>query len=388
MKRRNQGAIHRVNDRFRALLSRPPSRAMSAIVMVLVIGAAGSWLIASSHAATPAANIEAESGTISSPATTVADGTASGGGAVKFSSGSTGGGCPSSTKNTPDGADAWGGCWPGPATTGYPHGLAGDTRTPVTLTAYTGSNSGGDCVINTATTITGKIFNCNVIVQAKVTIKNSLINGQVYIDSDNAATQYNLNWFLTLQDSEVSIGLVELPVIYEGAIDLERVNVHGGVTAVQCGDKAAQCVIHDSYLHGQEIQVNSNWHLGGFHSIGGTNYDLTHNYVTCDQPATYGSDGGCSGDIVFVPTPPDTISHALINKNFLGANPAGAYCLYGGDRPPDLYATYMTITNNIFARGTTGNCDAYGPVAGTNTGSTNVWSGNVWEDGGTISPAE
>ena len=341
------------------------------------------------HAAGPYVATEAENGTISGAATTVTDASASGGQALALNAPTptptptpTPGACPSSTHNVPNGIDPWGGCWPGPNNTGYPHGLAGDTRTPVTLTNYTGS-----CTITSAVTIDKKIFNCDVIIQAKVTITNSLINGQIIIDSDNAATQYNTNWMLTLKDSEVSIGLVQLPVVYEGAMDIQRSDIHGGVTAVQCGDKSAQCFISDSYLHGQQIQVNSNWHLGGFHSIGGTNYNLTHNWITCDQLATYGSDGGCSGGIVFVPTDPSTISHAIINKNFVPAMPSAAYCFYGGDRPPNN-ATYMTITNNVWGRGSNRLCGTYGPVAGTNTGSTNVWSGNVWEDGGAVDPTE
>jgi hypothetical protein len=369
-------------DRLRRYLSPNTSNIIVATVMLLVI--AVGYAVVHTHASGFFASTEPESGALSGNASLVSDAGASGGKGVRFNApaagggGGTGGACPSATKNTLGGADLWGGCWPGPANTGYPHGLAGDTRTPVTLTNYT-----GNCTITTATTIDSKIFNCDVSIEAKVTIKNSLINGQINIDSDNPATSYNLNWFLTLQDSEVNTGLVELPAVYEGAIDLERDDIHGGVTAVQCGDKAAQCVIHDSYLHGQLIQANSNWHLGGFHSIGGSNYDLTHNYVTCDQTAT-DNNGGCSGDIVFIPTPPDLISHALITKNFLGANIAGAYCLYGGDRPPDYLATFMTITYNVFARGTNGKCDEYGPVTATNTGSTNVWSGNVWEDGTTV----
>jgi hypothetical protein len=350
------------------------------VIFSIIFALLGGYFIYSSFAAGLSSSIEPENGTITSPASMVTDASASGGKAVKFG---TAGTCAVSTANIPDGPDPWGGCWPGPKTAGYPHGLAGDTRTPVTLTNYTGS-----CVLNTAVTITGKIFNCDVVIQAKVTIKNSLINGQIHIDSDNPATQYNLNWFLTLQDSEVNMGLIQEPVVYEGAMDLLRDDIHGGITSVQCGDKAAQCVIHDTYMHGQLIQVNSNWHLGGFHSIGGTNYDLTHNYVACDQTATYGSDGGCSGDIVFIPTPPTLISQALINKNFMASNTSLAYCLYGGDRPPDYLATHMTITNNIFARGTNNKCGAFGPVAATNTGSTNVWSGNVWENGGSIAPEE
>jgi hypothetical protein len=357
------------------------------ITFATVFAVAGAYIIFHSFAAGFTAAFEAEKTTINSPAVAVSDSNASGGSALKFAAAGSSGACPTATHNIPDGPDPWGGCWPGPKTTGYPHGLAGDTRTPVTLTNYTGG-SGSECVINTAVTLDSKRFNCTVIIQAKVTIKNSLINGGVIIDSDNAATSYNLNWFLTMQDSEVNFPAQQLPALYEGAISLTRVDVHGGETAVQCGDKAAQCTIHDSYLHGQDLPVGAQWHLGGFHSIGGTNYDLTHNYVVCDQPAAYAPDGGCTGDIAFIPTPPLLISHALITKNMLGPNTSSAYCLYGGDRPPDYLATNMTITNNVFNRGTNRLCAAYGPVAATNTGSTNVWSGNVWEDGGTILPEE
>lgn len=53
-------------------------------VSILVFAIVGSYVLIHSHAATPTAVVEAESGTISSPAEGVADATASGGGAVKF----------------------------------------------------------------------------------------------------------------------------------------------------------------------------------------------------------------------------------------------------------------------------------------------------------------
>lgn len=65
--------------------------------------------------------LEAEQGTRTVNAQTVSDSSASNSSAVKFQAASEGG-CASSTPNTPDGPDPWGGCWPGPVSTGIPAG--------------------------------------------------------------------------------------------------------------------------------------------------------------------------------------------------------------------------------------------------------------------------
>jgi hypothetical protein len=313
---------------------------------------------------------------------TTASSTSSGGSSNTGGSTTTSASCLTAT-NVPGGADSAGGCWPGPSTTG-PNNSLMDAAAKQTLSTYS-----GPCVITTDyTVIDSKAINCSVVeIQAKsVVIKNSLINGQVYIDSDNPRTSYNLNWSLTLQDSEVNAPQVQEPAVFEGAITAIRDNIHGGITSIQCGDKAAQCIIQDSWLHGQLMPQGVDWHLGGFHSIGGTNYTITHNSVICDTPVN-NVGGGCSGDIVFIPYDKN-ISHALVQHNLMGASTSLSYCLYGGDKP-GYAATYMVFKDNVFNRGSNGKCGDFGPVAGTNATNTgNVWTNNTWDNGGIIDAEE
>jgi hypothetical protein len=92
--------------------------------------------------------------------------------------------CVSSTPNVPDGPDPWGGCFPGPQSTGVP---------PFTLlTDYT-----GPCDIVLANTvIDSKTITCpsgylNIHVTG-VQIKNSFINGSVWIDSPGQGGSFTI----------------------------------------------------------------------------------------------------------------------------------------------------------------------------------------------------
>lgn len=348
-------------------------------VSILVV--AGGYFVVRSMAGTNFASVEVDQGTRTGNAALVTDTTASGGKAIQFNAptqtgggGGTTGACLTGT-NVPGGTDPAGGCWPGPNNTGVPTGT--------TLTAYT-----GPCTITADNTvIDSKTINCSPIeIQAKaVVIKNSKINGQVYINSDNPRTQYNLNFSLTLQDSEVAAPLVQEPAVFEGALTAIRDNIHGGITSIQCGDKSAQCVIKDSWLHGQLMPQGVDWHLGGFHSIGGTGYTITHNSVICDTPVN-NVGGGCSGDIVFIPYDV-TISNALVQHNLMGASTSLSYCLYGGDKE-SMKGTNLVFKDNVFTRGTNGKCGDYGPVAGYGPNSGNQWINNTWDNGGQVTPAE
>lgn len=110
-------------------------------------------LVISTRAATPAAGVEAESGTMSG-ASIVSSTRASGGSAVKFGSGSSAtNGCPAYP------------AFPDTNCTGWQH-------TGVTLTAYTGPTT----ITTDGTVIDSKLINGTIIVQAKnVTIKRSKI---------------------------------------------------------------------------------------------------------------------------------------------------------------------------------------------------------------------
>ncbi len=335
------------------------------------------------------ASLVPAAGAVSGNAQIVTDASASSGKSVQFNApASTGGGSNGGTTgvcltgtNVPGGTDPAGGCWPGPNNTGVPAGT--------TLTAYT-----GPCTITVDNTvIDSKTINCSPVeIQAKaVVIKNSKINGQVYINSDDPRTQYNMNFSLTLQDSEVAAPLVQEPALFEGALTAIRDNIHGGVTSIQCGDKSAQCIIQDSWLHGQLMPQGVDWHLGGFHSIGGTGYTITHNSVICDTPVN-NVGGGCSGDVVFIPNPPDVdstvISNALVQHNLMGASTSLSYCLYGGDRLPGKKGVNLVFKDNVFNRGSNGKCGDYGPVAGYGPNTGNQWINNTWDNGGQVDPAE
>jgi hypothetical protein len=275
--------------------------------------------------------------------------------------------------------------WPDASTTGVPEGTD--------LTPYTGS-----CLITANNTvIDSQEVTCApdgmTVRAAGLVIRNSKINGLIRLDTDRAGAA---GWSVTITDSEVDAGLVQLAAICCGNIDLTRVNVHGGVTAAQCeasgpnsgGDLAPDCFIRDSYLHGQGIPFGEQWHLGGFLSEGGDNtIVLDHNYVICNAPV-YPPDGGCTGDINFLGHF-GVIHGVTVNNNKLGATPNLSYCTFGGSGlagfGPDNHD--IVYTNNVFERGTTGICGQYGPVTDFDQYRPgNIWTNNRYDDGTVIPP--
>ena len=157
--------------------------------------------------------------------------------------------------------------WPDASNTGVPAGT--------TLSAYT-----GPCTITTANTvIDSKTVNCpDLNIQAGgVSIVKSKVNGHVWSAADT-----NPAWTVSVTDSEVDGGLVQLPAVGTGNLTVLRSNIHGGETAVQCDDGSV-CTVQDSWLHGQAIPPGADWHLGGFLSDGGDHdIRLIHNRVVCD----------------------------------------------------------------------------------------------------------
>ncbi|HET9933239.1 MAG TPA: hypothetical protein VFQ35_21190 [Polyangiaceae bacterium] len=263
--------------------------------------------------------------------------------------------------------------WPNASNTGVPPGTQ--------LTDYTTS-----CTITVnGTIVDSKRINCDLVIRAAdVVIKNSKVKGLVYLDTDQPSSK---DWSLTLQDSEVDGGPVQRAAVSDGNMTIIRANIYGGETAVHCGEKALTCRIQDSWLHGQYMPDDVDWHLGGFQSNGGTNIQLIHNTVICDHPANRVG-GGCTGDINLIPDWA-TISFVTVDRNFLGANTDASYCTYGGEKSTSDYphADHIVYTNNVFARGTNKKCGAFGPVTSFNSqGTGNVWTNNTWEDGGAIQP--
>jgi hypothetical protein len=273
--------------------------------------------------------------------------------------------CAKQTPNVPDGPDRWGGCFPGPSNTGVPAGT--------TLTAYT-----GPCNISIPNTVIDtKIVNCDLNIQGpNVTIKNSKVTGVIWLDQDRTGSS---GWSMTVQDSEVDAQSVPMPAICCGMYTVKRVDAHGGQTAVQCENNNRWCTVEDSYLHGQSMP-SANSHLGGFLSDGSDSIALKHNFIVCDHPAVHGE--GCTGDVNLIANFA-AIEGANISRNLLGANIDAAYCTYAGRRTDWRYPPHnVAYRDNVFQRGPNRKCAAYGPATSFKEREpTNVWSGNVWDDG-------
>jgi hypothetical protein len=355
---------------------------VAAIVVVAVISAG--LLLAMTKASGFFVSSEPEVGTLSGNATQVSDGSASGGKAIQFNSPPApppppppppSGGCAAGT-HVAGGSDASGGCWPGPNNTGVPAGTS--------LSTYSGS-----CTLSTANAvIDAKTINCDLVIRAgNIMIKNSKINGKIWLDTDLAGSN---GWYFTLQDSEVNGPLEQIAAVSTGNMTILRSNIYGGQTSVQCEEKSTHCTIQDSYLHGQLIPVGANWHLGGFLSDGGGPIVMRHNFVFCDQQATYGSDGGCTGDINIIPNFA-TAHDVTIDHNLFGASTSLSYCTYGGEKSSSAYphGNHIVYTNNVFQRGSNNKCGAYGPVNAFNVNNTgNVWTNNKFADGVDVPPED
>jgi hypothetical protein len=226
--------------------------------------------------------------------------------------------------------------------------------------------------------IKGKAINCGslTISAGGVLISDSTLH-HLNADSSNASA--------VIQDSEIDGGTDELAATGFRNITLRRVDAHGGDHSVQC---SGNCVVEDSWLHGQHLPDGASWHENGFISNGGSNVVLRHNTLSCDVP-TNSAGGGCSGDASLFGDFAAN-SNYTIDGNLFVANRGASYCLYAGYDPGKPYGsnpTNIVVTNNVFQRGANGKCGQYGPVTSfKNGGSGNAWSNNRWEDGTAVTP--
>jgi hypothetical protein len=297
--------------------------------------------------------------------------------------------------NSPGGPDPWGGCWPGPQNTGYPRGLPGDTRRPVTLTAYTGPTTIRSCGV----VIDSKRVDQTVLIQAGngtkskdtpcVTIRNSLISGVVFAEQQSFGP-------LLIEDTEVRPP--DLPWwenIGRSNVFAYRVNSHGGEGVIKCD---SNCEAKDNWVHG--MRLGGQYHYNAFGGNGTDNFRIIHNYASCgdwESVVSPGGDAGCSAVIGFYgdfgPIQNITIDHNFLASTFDvssgGLFRQAGYCLnpgyYPGKPYPDTHD--LTVTENVFARGGSGKCGVYGPTNSLNARGQpngNVWTGNRYTDGTVI----
>lgn len=357
----------------------------------------------SAYANNPFASLQSEIGSRTGNVALASDTSASGSSAVKF--GTAASACVGAA-NTPGGPDPWGGCWPGPQNTGYPKGLPGDVRTPVTLTNYTGPQVITSCGVVIDKKITPWLnINVGNGTHSKdtpcVTIKNSWVKGIVFSDDSSYGP-------VLIEDTEIdSDG--DLPYAENAGrynYFVYRVNSHGGQGVIKC---AAYCETKDNWIHGMTLGGAYHYNAIGGNGMEAGAWNIEHNWAECGDwesvDASFDPSGaGCSSVIGFYGDFAP-IRNITINRNFMksaytlstGAAPnqyaQAGFCLnpgyYGGKPYPN--PTNMTITDNVFARSLSGTCAIFGPSNDINRvgmGSTNTWSGNKYEDGTVISRPE
>lgn len=357
------------------------TRTAGMALAVISVGLIGSYLLVKPQAATPTTSIEIGANSqVTSPAVVVSDTTASSGSAVSFPQAVT----PPPTSScqgaihTPGGPDGMGGCWPGPHNTGYPRGLAGDTRSPVTLAAYN-----GPCTISTSRTLdkvdaTGTCGQILVTSGARLTITNSKVPRLESTHESNLGS-------IVISDTTVVGGNFSDGSFWGYNLTATRAVITGGQHNVHCNNN---CTIVDSWLHDQYNPTGGSYHNNPFISNGGHGMLLRHNTLHCTAILN-ATDGGCTADLSLFGDF-DPIDDVWADKNFLRANNSSiSFCAYGGHSPGKPYpiATRIRYTDNVFERGPNNRCGVYGPVTSFQTTATgNVWSNNRFTDGVIINP--
>ena len=259
---------------------------------------------------------------------------------------------PSST--SPDAS----GRFPDEGNTGVPEG--------VSLSAYAGPLT----ITRPGTVIDAKrVVGALRITARDVVITRSEVQGTVFVEPTGS---------VTIEDSTVEGGTSADAAVSQYNLTLRRVEVVGARASVGC---AGSCVVEDSWLHDQYIEPGSDWHGDGFLTNGGDDMVLRHNTLACDSPET-GAGGACSAAVAaygdFEP-----VTDLVVDNNLFVSSPAG-FCLYAGfdpAKPHGRAASGIVVTDNVFARGTSGSCGVFGPVTAVPPGGRgNVFSGNTWDD--------
>lgn len=277
------------------------------------------------------------------------------------------------TPPTPGGIVVLGRSFPNEDTTGVPAGTQ--------LTPYAGPMT----ITTAGVVIDGKTVNGELRIFAKnVVIRNSVINGNVYVDYNAGEGSF------TITDSEVRQGDGAGTGIGDAFFTATRVEVTGGTRSINC---YAQCTVTDSYVHGQWNDTSGRNHESGIRV--NTNSHLVHNTIGCTAD-DFPPDAGCSAAITGYPDF-DPVQGNVIENNLILAG-SGGYCAYGGStagKPYSGQTKNITFRDNIWQRGTEMGdggrgyvCGFWGPITSFDSSAPgNVWTNNLYDDGAPVPPA-
>jgi hypothetical protein len=357
-------------SRLARLSSKQETNLKIAAAVALVVALAAVAIVLTRASGFFAAS-EVEQGALATNAKMVNDSSASGGRAVQFTApvvvgGGGSGTCAVSTANVPDGPDPWGGCWPGPTTTGVPGG---------TSLSKPSLNSDGDYVVTTPNAIvsgidlTGVSGEGGILVQATgVTIKNSKVR---FIDTDFAAPNADGGAHPTvIQDTEINCDQVHTNIstaVYYGNYTLQRVHVHDCENGLDMGSGHVQ--VYNSYWHHLYMCPDpacpepGSPHTGVVQGDPGINSTMTHNWMeainlTDCVPLTNYDDGHCNASgVIGWNNLGGGSNNVLIKQNMLKGGGTSIRC-------PSLASTNFLVTNNRMypeynSTGLSDDCAAY-----------------------------
>ena len=261
-------------------------------------------------------------------------------------------------------------------------------RDGTSLSTYT-----GPCEIKTANTvIDAKTVNCDLWIEAaNVQIRNSKINGMVWIDDPGP------NYSFTITDSTIDAGEVSAThndgkrALGKSHFTAIRVETVRGIGGAWC---EYDCTIRDSWIHGQDPDESGKAHQSGIRLGSGSasaGQRLTHNTVVCDAPDVP-PDGGCSASITgygdFA-----TIQNNTVERNLFPWTTGGT-CAYGGSSKSKPYGSgnNNVFRENVWQRGpgnrgagAQGMCGYWFAITDLDAGQRgNQWIGNVWDSGGAV----
>jgi hypothetical protein len=267
---------------------------------------------------------------------------------------------------SPSPSDSIESAFPSADTTGPPPGT--------TLTDYT-----GPCRITSdGTVIDAQRVNCPTleIVAPGVVITRSVVNGGIHTDDGGTGS-------FTITDSQVNLGDQAGTGIGDSRFTATRVHVTGGNRSVNC---FRDCTLEQSYVHGQFHDTTGVYHESGVRM--GSNSVIRGNTIACDAPDVP-PDAGCSGALTGYGDAAAVQNNTIDGNLFVAGS--GGYCAYGGSTGEKEFSDGtrdISFTNNVWQRGSTGSCGAYGPITSFDLDAPgNVWSNNRWEDGDPVDPA-
>ena len=260
-------------------------------------------------------------------------------------------------------------------------------HTGVTLTSYSGPTT----ITQAGTVIDSKRINSSITIAAdNVTIKRSEINGQVFISGRTRRG-------VLVEDVTIKAGNVSSDAA--GQCIGGNSSMNGGATAADfiirrvdmsgCAQGAygRGFTLEDSYIHDL-------YGTGPAHNeaILGHTGQIIIRHNRLHSGFSSDSNGGAMSAVIALYTHSSfwgDIDGITVEKNYLKTDDSGrgqaGYCFYGGNSPDNTGdASNTAYKDNVWARGRTNVCGAYGPTVYLPSGGNNCWSNNKYEDGAAI----